>query len=131
MGVNASKFVGKGMIFPLQIENGGIKVETGIPLIQSSIKMILEWSIGTRFFLGEFGSFLPTLLEEQNSNLLKNVIETYVVDPLKRWEPRIEKLEAQVIEVNDNTISLNITYRIITTQQDDSFIVPFIRDIIY
>lgn len=127
----SEKFIGRGITFPLVVDKGTVVTYTGEKLVQSSILIILNYAIKTRFFLGEFGSYITTLLEKQNSTVIRNTIDTYVIDPLKQWEPRIENIECEVLESPDYVINLKVSYRIISTQQDHSFIVPFIKEIIY
>lgn len=129
-----SKFLGNGLVFPFVVNtNGSVETKNNEELIKSSIQIILRWSIGTRWFLGEFGTYIVRLLEKQNTPTIKKIIDTYVIDPLTQWEKRIENLDVNVLEDSnaENIIHLQIHCRIISTQQDISFVVPFIKEIIY
>ena len=124
-------FIGQGITFPIHLENGKPPLETGVPLIRASIRSILSWEVGNRFFLPEFASRLETLLFEPNDFLLKQLLNIYVVEALKKWEHRIELLEANIEDVDFQAIKLNISYKILTTNTVDTFIFPFYRKINY
>lgn len=123
-------FIGKGITFPIVLENGKPKVESGFQLIRSSIAMILTWPYGTRFFLGEFGSRLEELLEEPNDEILKNLINVFVVDAINDWEKRVELLSVTILDIDYKTIHIGLRYKIINTQLQDNYIFPFYRQII-
>lgn len=125
------KFVGQGIVFPIILENGKAPIYTGVELVRSSIRIILSWEVGNRFFLPEFASRLETLLFEPNDFLLKQLLNIYVVEALKKWEHRIELLEANIEDVDFQAIKLNISYKILTTNTVDTFIFPFYRKINY
>lgn len=122
-------FIGKGVVLPLKLENGKPPLVSGFDLIRASIVMVLSWPYATRFFLKEFGSRLEELLEEPNDDVLFSLIETFVVDTLKEWEPRVELTQLEMARGEFGGINLTITYRIIPTQQEDTFVFPFYTQI--
>lgn len=124
-------FIGRGITLPLNIVNGSVPLETGFPLIRKSIKMILDWQFGTRFFLKEFGSRLNELLEEPDDNVLAQLIETFIIDAVTTWETRVTIISINFIKEDIGKIKLTINYRVVNTQRDDSFIYPFYTKIIY
>lgn len=129
-------FIGQGLIFPIELENGRGKIFTGFDLIRSSIKMILSWPYNQRFFLSQFGSKLEDVLEEPNDDILQNLVYTFISDALSTWEKRIELIS---VEMNRNdednsagySLFISLTYRIINSQIEDNFVFPFYRKIIY
>lgn len=71
-------FIGNGMIFPVTVTaNGNVPIYSGFELIHSSIRVIVGWVFGTRFFLAEFGSRLEDLLEEQNDAVLNSLVQHF------------------------------------------------------
>lgn len=125
-------FIGGGITLPIKLVNGKPPIESGFDLIRASIRMILSWEFGTRFFLNEFGSELNSLLEEPNDHVLENLISTFVTDAVTRWENRVQLLDVQVQrEESISKISITLTYRIVNTQREDTFVFPFYRNIIY
>lgn len=125
------KFVGQGITFPIVLNNGRAQVFTGVELIRSSIKIILSWETGNRFFLAEFASRLESLLFEPNDFLLKALLQRFVIEALDNWEARIELLQSSVEKVNNEKVSITMTYRILTTNTVDTFTFPFYDKIIY
>lgn len=124
-------FIGNGLIFPIQLNNGSGILDTGFNLIRASIKSILSFTLGTRFFLGEFGSRLEELEEEPNDEVLDNIINVFVIDAITLWEKRVQTISTEIIHVNDTQINISITYQIKNSQTVDNFIYPFYKQIIY
>jgi phage baseplate assembly protein W len=124
-------FIGSGLTFPIELDNGRGVIKTGFDLIRSSIRSIIMWPEGQRFYLAEFGSKLEKLIEEPNDDILKQIIYTFIVDPINQWEKRIQLLNAQIEDINDHAIHIKLSYRILNSQSEDSFIFPFYRKIIY
>lgn len=125
-------FLGKGLIFPITLTSSGRPpIEGGFPLIESSIKTILSWAIGTRYYLGEFGSKLEQLLQEPNDDIIKALVKHFTVDVISQWEKRIELLEVTLTNKDDQTIFIFIKYKIKNTKLENSFIFPYYSQLIY
>lgn len=132
MGFNpqpVQDFIGQGLAFPLQLLNGAAQVSSGFDLIRSSIKNILAFSVGDRFFLGEFGSRLDELLEEPNDEILQNLITSFVIDAVTQWEKRVQSVSTTIDSVTDAAVMVEVSYQIVNTQNSDSFVYPFYRQI--
>lgn len=118
-------YIGKGLIFPVQISTTGSPVlYTGLPLIRSSLALILGWD-GDRMFLPEFKSKLPDLLEEPNDIVLENLVEFLVKEQITQWEKRVTLLEVAATTVDNTKMEVKITYRIKNTNLGESLIYPF------
>jgi phage baseplate assembly protein W len=124
-------FIGSGISFPIQLNQGRAVLSSGFELIRSSIKMILGWPVGSRFYLAEFGSKLEELLEEPNDDILKQIIYTFVVDPITVWEKRVSLVDVSLEDVTSTKLNLRMTYRIVNSQTTDTFVFPFYRNIVY
>jgi phage baseplate assembly protein W len=125
-------YVGKGIIFPVELTSTGSPVlETGVKLINSSLKIILSWAFGTRLFLNQFGNRALTLIEEPNDDLLLNLAEHFTYDSITQWEKRIDILELKATRTTDTLVSIRIRYKVKLTGLEDTFVWPFYTNIIY
>lgn len=122
-------FIGKSITFPFKLENGRVPLESGFELIRSSIRIILGWPYGERFFLGEYGSKIDSILEEQNDQILYNLLSTFVIDAIGEWEKRIDLIDVIIEESTDTKIKVRIYYKVINSQREDNFVYPFYRQI--
>ncbi len=129
----ASKFIGSGLIFPIQLDNTGKAIiGSGGPLIISSISIILGTAMGTRYMLGEFGANMERLLQEPDDEVLKSLVKHYVKDAVTKWEKRVKVLDVTLNDKPDEgIILLNVTYQIIGTKLIDTFTFPYYSQIIY
>lgn len=134
MGFNpipVQDFIGSGITFPIQLQNGKAVVDSGFNLIRASIKTILSFQVGTRFFLAEFGSRIEELLEEPNDEILRNLINTFVIDAVTKWEKRVSTISTSIDSISDEQINIQIIYQILNSNTVDNFIYPFYKNIIY
>jgi len=132
MADTVNKFIGSGMIFPIELDNSGKPpIYNNIKLIRSSIINILSWPKRTRFFNEHFGSRIGEVIEEPNDNISNSLIIHFVTDALQTWEKRIELVSLDIDDEKPGVVFLKIVYRIRETKIDDSFIFPFYKQIIY
>src|SRR5690348_3206299 len=128
----ADNIVGKGLVFPIELNSTGSPVlKTGFDLINSSIKIILSWPFKHKIFLSEFGSRLAAILEEPNDDLLRGLVEHFTYEALLRWERRIEVLEVVAERRSPDSLDVLITYRIKNSGLEDTFVFPFYTKQIY
>jgi hypothetical protein len=83
--------------------------------------------LGERVALPEFGSKLHELVFNQNDQALKALARTYVVDAIRRWEPRITITRVD-IEAIEHEFKIRISYSINETSTSDSLILIFARE---
>lgn len=126
---NLIKFLGRGLPFPITLTNGKADLIYGPELVKSDIRILLSWQYGTKFYLYDFGSKIEQLLYEPNTVVLKNLLNQYVIDPINKWEKRINLVDSAIITVTHEKIMIKLTYRFINSNIEDSFIVPFYRTI--
>jgi len=124
-------FIGNGLVFPIQLDNGRGVISSGFDLIRGSIKNILAFKYGTRFFLAEFGSRINDLLEEPNDEILQNLVKRFIIDAITQWEKRVSTVDSSIIMIDDTSIQVSISYQIRNSQTTDNFVYPFYRQIIY
>lgn len=129
---NLDKFIGIGLVFPIILDdNGRVNIEGGFNLINASIKSILSWMIGTRFFLGEYGSKLELLIEEPNDDILQASLEHYTKEALATFETRVNILTVSFLRKDIYTINITINYQVVNTDIQNTFIFPYYSQIIY
>lgn len=126
------KIIGKGLIFPLEInEKGGVNTYTGIPLIRASILHIVNWPIAQRFYHEQYGCRIEECLEEPSDGVTHLMMKHFIIEALNRWEPRVGRNRITIIESPDRSIvNIQIIYQITGTEQIDTFVFPFYKDII-
>ena len=101
----------RGYYFPLQMLNGRPVMGDFKDLIKSSIRTILGWPLGTRYFNDYFGSRVHELLEEPNDTILKTFIRRYVIDSITQHETRIV-LDSVNIQRDDDRLLVSLIYTI-------------------
>lgn len=118
---------GRGASFPFAIEaSGGIQESAGRRKIEEAIVIILGTQHGERAMRPTFGCNLKHLLFAPNNLQTATIAEHYVSDGLRRWEPRVEVMAVDVVNVpGQPTLEITITYRIRATQDVHSMVYPF------
>jgi phage baseplate assembly protein W len=132
MGFQASKvenFLGNGITLPLRLVNGAAPLDTGVDLIKASIRFLLSWTFGTRFFLAEYGSRLEDLLEEPNDDVLNHLVYTMVSEAIAKWETRVTVLDTNISRDDLGKTDISVYYQIITSQKTDTLVFPFYNTI--
>ena len=123
-------YLGTGLKYPTQIVNGKAVIAKSDNLIQQSIYIILSTPIGTRFMLPEFGSRVSELLFETNDTILYSMLRLFISDALEKWEKRIRFKDVQ-FEQNNDVLMCTIKYKILASNEIDSYIYPFYKKIIH
>lgn len=126
------QLIGKGIVFPFILtQQGRLEIKAGLPLIRASLTNILSWPYADRYFLKKFGSRLFELTDEPNDDVLKSLIRQFVIDAIELWERRIKLTNIKLERLDHQTLNVELTYKIVATQQEDSFIFPFYTEIRY
>lgn len=126
------ELIGKGIKYPFQfdLEYGrlrSVEETKGIEKINGSIHHILATPIGSRFFLPEFGSNLPSLVFEPYDKILQDQIFLYTVEALRRWEKRIRITGVWFDEtyMDLSQLGIGIQYQLINTMIAGVYVYPF------
>lgn len=128
----SDKFIGKGLIFPIVLNaSGRPDIKGGKELLEASMVNILSWTIGTRFFLGEYGTNLEQLLQEPNDITTQALVKHYTAEVIAKWEQRVEILEVQLLSKDDYSLDISIVYKIKNTKLEETFIFPYYSQLIY
>jgi phage baseplate assembly protein W len=66
----------------------------------------------------EMGSLLRLLIHQRNDTVLQELARVYVVDALKRWEPRVRVTSVAVTRERDrgeNVLAIRLRYNIVAS----------------
>ncbi len=128
MSQNTKSYLGNGLSFPLRVDaRGQIALVSGNEDIEQSIRIILSTRPGERVMRPTFGCRAQELLFEPRSAATASLLQEYVYQALRIWEPRIEVRQVRVI--NDDgqpgTLLAEIEYEIKAVHDTRSIVYPF------
>lgn len=121
--------VGIGLALPFALDDGRLRLNTGVDDIAQSIEVILRTVPGERILRSNFGAALDRFLFEPNIPATHRLIEETVTRSLLVWEPRIDLESVTVDPVSPSTIELEdaahsvlvtITYRLRATGEQQT-----------
>ena len=127
----ANTFIGKGLVFPIILQNGRPIISGGKELLEASLRDNLSWVLGTKFFLGEYGSKIEYLLQEPDNGASAALLRYYTEGVIKQWEPRVTNVIAKIISRSKGVIHIKLFYQITNTKITGSFIFPYYSQLIY
>lgn len=123
------EFLGQGLAFPLRFKaNGVLALAQGEEDIQQAIRIILGTVPGERLMRPEFGCRIHELVFAPRNAETESLLAHYIEQALERWEPRIEVLQVEAVNVDidkGSAMLLEINYRIKATYDQRSIIYPF------
>ncbi len=115
-------FLGFGLTHPFQRDlRSDFAAAGGEHLIRSAVGQILGTVGSSDYTQGEvpwrtdFGSLLHVLRHQRNDHVLHELARVYVVDALKRWEPRVIVTSVQVTREQRNVLAIRVRYDVIST----------------
>ena len=121
------KHLGTGISFPLQTNvQGRLKLSAEAQKIKESIWLILRTDLGERVYRPDFGCRLSELAFAplNNDTLLR--IRIYVLEALRKWEPRIEVDEVRADpDAIAGRVNIVIDYYLKSYPDPYSFVYPF------
>jgi len=119
------EFLGFGLVRPFRRDaRADFLAAGGEQAIRSAVGQILgtvgasEMTQGEIPWRTEFGSLLHRLRHQKNDSLLQELARVYVVDALKRWEPRIIVTDVRITreqQDRDNVLAIKLRYDVIST----------------
>ena len=119
------EFLGFGLTRPFQRDGrSDFAAAGGEQLVRSAVGQILGTIGSSDFTQGElpwrsdFGSLLHVLRHQRNDQLLQELGRIYVVEALKRWEPRVVVTSVQVMreqQDSENVLAIRLRYNVIST----------------
>jgi phage baseplate assembly protein W len=128
MPSQAKTFLGNGLSFPLRVNpRGEIALVSGSEDIEQAIRIILSTRPGERVMRPTFGCRANELLFESFSASTFSLLQEYIIDALRMWEPRIEVLNVNVVTETNGVGALmaEIEYYIKSTHDTRSIVFPF------
>ncbi len=121
----AQAFLGFGLLRPFRRDQKADFAASGAEqVIRSAVGQILGTVGSSDFTQGElpwrteFGSLLHLLRHQKNDRVLQELARVYVVDALKRWEPRVVVTAVQVAreqQDGENVLAVRLRYNVIST----------------
>jgi phage baseplate assembly protein W len=125
---DASDFIGRGIMFPLRVDqSGSIAMTSGASDLSSSIRIVLATAPGERLMRPRFGCAIWDLLFEPiNANTI-GLMAVAVREALGQWEPRIEVLDVVVVPdaSTDGRVHIEIDYEVRATNDRRNLVYPF------
>jgi len=119
-----SEFLGFGLLRPFRRDlKADFAADGGERLIRSAVGQVLGTMAGSDFTQGElpwrteFGSLLHLLRHQRNDAVLQELARVYVVDALKRWEPRVVVTSVRITrerESGENVLAIRLRYNVIS-----------------
>ncbi|MCP4142898.1 MAG: GPW/gp25 family protein [Chloroflexi bacterium] len=128
MGHDAKTFLGTGLSFPLRTDaRGKIMLTSGNKDIEEAIRIILSTRPGERVMRPTFGCRAHELLFEPRTPTTESLLQEYVYEALRVWEPRINLITVNVTAAEGNAGALiaEIKYEIKATHDTRSIVHPF------
>lgn len=121
-------FLGKGIAFPVRLDaRGNVALSEYEQNIEESIRIILGTAIGERVMRPEFGCRIHDFVFYPNNASTAALVSFYVREALVKWEPRIEDVSVTAYpdSERENTLLVNITYRVRKTNNMRNMVYPF------
>lgn len=121
----ANEFLGNGLLRPFRRDQkADFAAAGGEEVIKSAVGQVLgtmgssDFTQGELAWRTEFGSLLHLLRHQKNDHVLQELARVYVVDALKRWEPRVQVTSVQVTRERldgENILAIRVRYNVIST----------------
>ena len=118
-------FLGFGLLRPfVRDQKLDFASAGGVKLIQSAVGQILgtvgasDFTQGELDWRTEFGSTLHLLRHQNNDDVLQELARIFVIEALRRFEPRIILTETRVTRESkdgENVLAIRIRYNVIDT----------------
>jgi uncharacterized protein len=125
---DASDFIGRGIRFPMGVDQSGALATTdGADGIDDALRVVLMTAPGERLMRPHFGCRIWQLLFEPiNANTLGLMAEA-VREAVGRWEPRITLDDVRVIPAAGSIgqVLIHIDYTVRTTNDRRNLVYPF------
>jgi phage baseplate assembly protein W len=119
-------FLGVGWNFPVQVDEGRVRVAAYEESVRQSIWTILSTSKGERVMRPDFGCGLDDLVFSLNNATTSGRVAFEVRHALDRWEPRIETTSVTVNSpFGSDVLEINIECHILRTNTRFNLVFPF------
>jgi phage baseplate assembly protein W len=131
---NNNDFLGRGIAFPLQLQNGVLAMNAYDAQVKQSIHLILSTAKGERVMRPDFGAGLERFAFEPDNGLTAMLVQQEVKEVLMQYEPRIDVLDVSVVEpggkdsgngIRTGELYISIDYKVKTTNTTGNLVYPF------
>ena len=123
-----SDFRGSGWRFPILPQAGGGLGYVGLDdNVAQSVELLLRTAAGERLMRPEFGTTVPSMVFEADSEQHLFQLEQALLDALRRWEPRVEVDSVQAVPepAQDGVVKVTVVYRVLRTNTVRNLVFPF------
>lgn len=121
---------GRGMEYPLRCANGSANVVTGLTLIAQSIIQILGIQQGTLPSNPTLGSRLEKILFEPTDAIAIAIGATFIREALlQEGRITVRSVRGEIDAYTPSKINFSIEYRVRQTEEIQSVIYPFNREL--
>ncbi|MEN9804856.1 MAG: hypothetical protein RIS41_1703 [Actinomycetota bacterium] len=120
-------FIGRGFPFPLRIdERGSMALVGGIEELERSMTVVISTAPGERPFRPRFGCRIWELMFEPINEATMGLMEMYVEEALRMWEPRVD-IDEILVEPADveGAVMISISYVVRATNDRRNLVYPF------
>lgn len=127
-------YLGQTLKQPIQIDGLGrattVKSDANIA---QALAFLLATPKGTRFMMPEYGSRIEELIFEPNDQILESLMRTFVYEAIEEWERRVRfvNITFSYPENQQERIDCRIFYRDLASNEIESFVYPFYRQLKY
>lgn len=92
-----------GLFFPIELEEGS-PVQPGLfDSIDASIRHIMAYIYGTRYFNPAFGTIIHDKLGDANSDYNLEAVRRDLTVAIENWEPRINRVRVELTNLGPVT----------------------------
>ena len=123
-----TSFIGRGFGWPLGVDHtGSIRLTSGVPDLDESIRLVLMTAPGERLMRPQFGCRIWDLLFEPVTGNLLGLIAEAVREALAQWEPRVvvDDVRPEADPDNQALVRIQISYRVRATNDRRNLVYPF------
>jgi uncharacterized protein len=123
----AGDFIGRGFPFPLRIDaRGSMVLVGGTEALERSMAVVLSTAPGERPFRPAFGCAIWELMFEPINDNTMGLMEMYVEEALRRWEPRVDVEDVRCTPNPENgEVQIDIDYVVRQTNDRRNLVYPF------
>lgn len=130
----AGDFLGQAVKYPFVIDPtlGRPQLVREKELLEQAMTVLLDTPIGANFVNPDWGSEVRTLIFEPNDVIVEELLFLFIAEALDTWEPRVRFVNCEFEDNDDQSVkNCIITYEINATNELETFVFPFYRELEY
>ena len=122
------QYLGSALKSPLSIQRGKVTTVSGTETVRQAIERLISTPKGSIFFNRQYGCRIEEMLFENNTDVAAEMIKFFIYEAIRDFEPRVKFIDMET-SIEDNRINCIIKYRILATNEIDSLVYPFYRNL--